>query len=143
MLLEGDAIIIRPNGNITLFGLSNHFSTVMPTKLLSVIAPDEYRYTIIRINKVLKRRMSTNFKIFLCNSVCCCCTCGLSLCPSIVINSHTKDMIRNILEEENKRIYHKLGLHWSFSKHTYGSIPMVEYVIFINCLVIDKVCWPD
>lgn len=143
MLLEGDPIIIRPNGNVTLFGLSNKFNLEMPNKLLSVIAPDEYRNTIRKINRILKYRISLNFKIFLCSCLCCCCTCGLSLFPSIIMNNHTKEMIRNVLNEENERIYHKLGLHWSFSRHTYGSVPVIEYVILINFLEKDKIYSPD
>lgn len=143
MFLPVDPVIIRPNGNITLFGLNNHFNPAMPNKLLSIIAPDEYSYTIRKTNKILKRRMSFNFKIFLCSCLCCCCTCGLSLCPSIVVNNHTKEMIQDCLDTENERIYHKLGLHWSFSKHRYGSIPLVEYVIFINFLEKEKIYRPD
>lgn len=143
MLLEGEPIIIRPNGNITLFGLNNHFSTEIPSKLLSVIAPDEYKYTIIKINRVLRRRMSINFKIFLCSCLWCCCTCGLSLCPPLIINNHTKEMIKDVLDEENGRIYHKLGLHWGFGKHSYGPTPMIEYVIFITFLETDQIYWPD
>lgn len=143
MLLEDEPIIIRPNGNITLFGLNNHFSTEMPNKLLSVVAPDEYRYTIKKLNDILKPRMSLNFKILMFSCICCCCTCGLSFCPPLIINNQTKEMVKNILKEENERLYHKLGMHWSFSKYTYGPVPLVEYVIFINFLEKDKIYWPD
>lgn len=143
MLLEIEPIIIRPNGNITLFGLNNHFSTEMPNKLLSIIAPDEYRYTIRKINNVLKKKMSRNLKVFLCSCLCCCCTCGLSFCPALVLNSQTRRNVKEILEEENERIYCKLGLRWSLSKHTYGPVPMVEYVIFIHFLEQEKIYRPD
>lgn len=143
MLLEGDPIVIRPDGNITLFGLTNHFSTDMPSKLLSIIAPDEYKYTIKKLNKVLYRRVSMNFKIFLLSCVCCCCTGGLSLCPSLIMSNHTREKVRIILEKENERIYNKLGMHWTFSKYTYGSLPMVEYVILIHFLNCEKIHTPD
>lgn len=143
MLLEGDPIIIRPNGNMTLFGVNNRFSMDMPAKLLSVVAPDEYKLTIKKINKILKQRMQLTFKIFLCSCLCCCCTCGLSLFPSIVMNNHTKEIVKEVLEQENERIYHKLGIHWSYSPHTYGPIPMVEYVIVINFLEKERIYCPD
>ncbi|CAH1975564.1 unnamed protein product [Acanthoscelides obtectus] len=99
-----EPIIVRPDGNITVFGLNNHFSSAMPNKLVSVVAPDEYQHTIRKVNKVLDEKLFLNIKMLLGSCICFCCTLGLSMCAPIVVNQRTKYRVQHILEEENKRI---------------------------------------
>nr|XP_023019948.1 cysteine-rich hydrophobic domain-containing protein 2 [Leptinotarsa decemlineata]XP_023019950.1 cysteine-rich hydrophobic domain-containing protein 2 [Leptinotarsa decemlineata] len=140
---QNEQIIVRSDGNITVFGLNNHFKTDMPSKLISITAPDEYKYTIHKVNKVLKKNLSINIKILLCSCICFCCTLGFSIWPSVMINRKTKRQVRNILKEENERIYHHLGLHWSLGKKSFGPLPTVEYVLQIDFLSKPQLYLPD
>lgn len=140
---QKEPIIIQGDGNITIFGLNNHFKTDMPNKLASFLARDEFKHTIHKINRVLRRKMSYNIKLLFCGCLCFCCTLGLSACPSVALNSHVKKQIRNILEKENKRIYNQMGLNWSFVKQNSGAMPMVEYVLQIDFITKPKMCIPD
>nr|CAI5838105.1 unnamed protein product [Callosobruchus analis] len=75
----------------------------MPNKLISVVAPDEYQYTIFKINKELDTRLSSNIKVLLGSCICLCCTLGLSIFAPIVINQRAKERVEAVLDEENKR----------------------------------------
>ncbi|KAL3282957.1 hypothetical protein HHI36_006115 [Cryptolaemus montrouzieri] len=141
--LAAEPTVIRGTGNIVLFGLSNKFSPDLPGRLLSRVAPEEYKETIEKVNYVLDRKVSRNFKWFLCGCVFVCCTCGVSLWPSIHMSKHTKLELERLLKWENARLYNKLGLKWSLSKQFNGSPPMVEYVILIEIAKRPKIFWPD
>ncbi|CAH1105479.1 unnamed protein product [Psylliodes chrysocephalus] len=140
---QKESVIVRPDGNITIFGLCNHFPADMPNKLISITAADEYKYTITRINRILKKSMLLNMKILLCSCLCFCCTLGFSVYPPIMINKRTKHRIKNVLEEENERIYHHLGLHWGLIKRPFGPLPTVEYVLQIEFFNRPNIYAPD
>nr|CAH7768775.1 unnamed protein product [Callosobruchus chinensis] len=138
-----EPLIVRPDGNITIFGLNNHFPLDMPNKLLSIVAPDEYQYTIIKLNKELDGKLSFNIKVLFASCICLCCTLGLSICAPMITNQRAKQRVETILDEENKRLYNKLGLNWSLDKHGYGPPPAIEYVLKIDFLQKPKLCSPD
>ncbi|VEN51284.1 unnamed protein product, partial [Callosobruchus maculatus] len=75
----------------------------MPNKLISVVAPDEYQYTILKVNKELDAKLSSNIKVLLGSCICLCCSLGLSICAPMIINQRAKDRVETILDEENKR----------------------------------------
>ncbi|KAJ8948675.1 hypothetical protein NQ318_004463 [Aromia moschata] len=118
-----EPIIIRGDGNITV--------------------PDEYKYTVYKVNKVLRKKLSYNIKLLFCACLCFCCTLGLSTCPSLALNRITKNEISEILEKENKRIYNQLGLHWSLVKQHFGPVPIIEYVLQIDFVGKPKLFVPD
>nr|CAD7587591.1 unnamed protein product [Timema genevievae] len=71
------------------FGLSNKFDTDFPNGLVSRVAPEEFKATVLRINSVLKKTLPVNVKWLFCGCVCCCCTLGCSLWPVICLSKRT------------------------------------------------------
>jgi hypothetical protein len=68
----------------------------------------------------------------LCGCICCCCTIGLSLCPVLCLNKRSKNAVSKVLEWENARLYHKLGLHWRLTKQKCPNNAVQEYVLMIE-----------
>uniref|UniRef100_A0A1B0FPC8 Golgin subfamily A member 7/ERF4 domain-containing protein n=1 Tax=Glossina morsitans morsitans TaxID=37546 RepID=A0A1B0FPC8_GLOMM len=85
-----EPIIIRGAGNMTVFGLSNRFNTEFPSGLVSRVAPEEFKATIVRINGILKKTLPVNVKWLFCGCVCCCCTLGCSLWPVICLSKRVR-----------------------------------------------------
>ena len=50
------------------------------------MAPEEYKATIGRVNRVLNKNMPVNVRWLLCGCICCCCTLGMSMWPVICLN---------------------------------------------------------
>ncbi|CAG2056636.1 unnamed protein product [Timema podura] len=109
------------------FGLSNKFDTDFPNGLVSRVAPEEFKATVLRINSVLKKTLPVNVKWLFCGCVCCCCTLGCSLWPVICLSKRTQHSLDKLLEWENSHLYHKLGLHWRLAKQRCDSSSMMEY----------------
>lgn len=104
VILVPDPVVIRGAGNMTVyvhkhkqvlsrlkwfscsFGLSNKFSTEFPAGLVSRVAPEEFKETVLRINSVLKKTLPVNVKWLFCGCLCCCCTLGCSLWPVICLS---------------------------------------------------------
>lgn len=101
--LVPDPVIVRGAGNMTVyvlyhlvievlfycccsFGLSNRFNTEFPSGLVSRVAPEEYKETVMRINGILKKTLPVNVKWLFCGCLCCCCTLGCSLWPVICLS---------------------------------------------------------
>lgn len=101
--LVPDPVIVRGAGNMTVyvlsqlfikvlfycccsFGLSNRFNTEFPNSLVSRVAPEEYKETVMRINGILKKTLPVNVKWLFCGCLCCCCTLGCSLWPVICLS---------------------------------------------------------
>lgn len=72
------------------FGLSNRFDAEFPSGLVSRVAPEEYKATVMRVNSVLKKTLPVNVKWLFCGCVCCCCTLGCSLWPVICLSKRVK-----------------------------------------------------
>jgi hypothetical protein len=68
----------------------------------------------------------------LCGCICCCCTIGLSLCPVLCLNKRSKNAVSKVLDWENARLYHKLGLHWRLTKQKCPNNAVQEYVLMIE-----------
>ncbi|KAH0999027.1 hypothetical protein HUJ05_004399 [Dendroctonus ponderosae] len=124
------------DGSLILFGLHNHYQLDLPPRLMSKLAPEEYRYTVHQINKLLANDIFRNFLCFLTGCFPCLCTAGLTLLPSILLNKVTKKKIRRVLEKENIRIYNGLDMNWSLVSQKFGS--SVEY-----CLQIEFISKPN
>ncbi|XP_077778843.1 cysteine-rich hydrophobic domain-containing protein 1-like isoform X3 [Podarcis muralis] len=56
---------------------------------------------------------------------------------------NTRRSIEKLLEWENNRLYHKLGLHWKLSKRKCETSNMMEYVILIEFLPKYPIFRPD
>lgn len=138
-----DPIVIRGAGNMTVFGLSNRFNVQFPAGLVSRVAPEEFKATILRINAVLKKTLPVNVKWLFCGCVCCCCTLGCSLWPVICLSKRTQHTLNKLLEWENSHLYHKLGLHWRLSKQQCDSNSMMEYVLLIEFIPKTPIYRPD
>ncbi|KAA8588798.1 hypothetical protein FQN60_010143 [Etheostoma spectabile] len=123
-----EPVVMRGAGHITVFGLSNRFDTEFPSVLTGKVAPEEFKTSISRVNACLKKNLPVNVKWLLCGCLCCCCTVGCSLWPVICLNKRTRRSIHKLLEWENNRLYHKLGLHWKLSKRKCESSNMMEYL---------------
>ena len=57
-----EPIVIRGAGHITVFALNNRFDEEYPAALTHKVSRDEFRETIKRINTVLRKNVSNNFK---------------------------------------------------------------------------------
>ncbi|XP_072285497.1 cysteine-rich hydrophobic domain-containing protein 2-like isoform X1 [Pyxicephalus adspersus] len=123
-----DPVVVRGAGHITVFGLSNKFDTEFPSILMGKVAPEEFKISIGRVNTCLRKNLPLNVKWLLCGCICCCCTLGFSLWPVICLNKRTSRSIHKLLDWENNRLYHKLGLHWKLSRRKCESNNMMEYV---------------
>ncbi|KAM9600173.1 cysteine-rich hydrophobic domain-containing protein 1 isoform 3-T3 [Morphnus guianensis] len=93
----------------------------------SWVAPEEFKTSISRVNACLRKNLPVNVKWLLCGCLCCCCTLGCSLWPVVCLNKRTRRSIQKLLEWENNRLYHKLGLHWKLSKRKCETSNMMEY----------------
>ncbi|XP_033743133.1 cysteine-rich hydrophobic domain-containing protein 2-like [Pecten maximus] len=142
-LVVPDPILVRGAGNVTIFGLSNRFDTEFPNSLSAKVAPEEYKATVIRLNSVLKKALPVNVKWLFCGCICCCCTLGCSLWPVVCLSKRTRHAIEKVLDWENTRLYHKLGLHWRLSKQRCDSSSMMEYVLLIDFLPKIPIFRPD
>lgn len=92
-----EPIIIRGNGNMTLFGLSNSFATTFPSSLLGRVSREEFDYTITRINNLLRQQHSTNAKFLLLGCLCCCCSFGCSLLwPTLALSKRTRNSLQKV-----------------------------------------------
>ncbi|XP_056665136.1 cysteine-rich hydrophobic domain-containing protein 1 isoform X2 [Monodelphis domestica] len=127
--LVPDPVTVHGTGHITVFGLSNKFDTEFPSVLTGKVAPEEFKTSIGRVNACLQKNLPVSIKWLLCGCLCCCCTLGCSLWPVVCLNKRTRRSIQKLLEWENNRLYHKLGLHWKLSKRKCESSNMVEYII--------------
>ena len=50
------------------------------------VAPEEYKATVTRVNRVLSKTMPVNVRWLLCGCICCCCTLGMSMWPVVCLN---------------------------------------------------------
>ena len=138
-----EPIIIRGDGNVTIFGIFNRFSKEFPPKLSAKLAPEEYRDTITKVNVILKKELSNSLKWLIFGSICCCCTFGCSLLPVFYINKKAKLTINKLLSIENERIYKKLGIKWRLAKQKLNSGSLLEYVIIIDLMPSLLIYEPD
>ncbi|KRY75189.1 Cysteine-rich hydrophobic domain 2 protein [Trichinella pseudospiralis] len=123
-VLSPDPIVIKGNGNITLFGLSSRFDSVFPPKLVGKVAPEEFNATICRINRVLQKSISVNVRWLLFGCICCCCTLSCSLWPVVCLSR-------------------RLGLQWKLHRTKCESNNMTEYVLWIDFLPKQFLLHPD
>lgn len=140
-LIDSEEVIrIRGEGNIIIFGLNNYFSLQMPNRLISRLAAEEYLSTVMKINKVLRKRLQLQKKLLI-GCIFSCCTLGLSIIPALIYHKKSKRKINAILNKENTNLYHNLGLHWSLVKYYNGLT--VEYMLQINSFKQRKIESPD
>ncbi|KRX46729.1 Cysteine-rich hydrophobic domain 2 protein [Trichinella nativa] len=142
-VLSPDPIVIKGNGNITLFGLSSRFDSVFPPKLVGKVAPEEFNATICRINRVLQKSISVNVRWLLFGCICCCCTLSCSLWPVVCLSRRTIRTIEKLLDWENAHLYYKLGLQWKLHRTKCESNNMTEYVLWIDFLPKQFLLHPD
>jgi len=138
-----EPILIRGAGHVTVFALNNKFDEEYPQALTHKVSRDEYHETIKRVNLILRKNIPINFKWLLCGCICCCCTMGLSLCPVLCLNKRSKNAVNKVLEWENLRLYHKLGLHWSLTKRKCPNNAVQEYVLMIEFCPPLSLSHPD
>jgi hypothetical protein len=138
-----EPVIIRGNGNLTVFGLSNQFSTDFPQPLLARLAPEEFCATVEKINGVLKKALPQQMKWIVLGCVCCCCTLGCSMWPVICMSKKTRLSIEKLLDWENSHLYRRLGLKWRLVQMHLDSSSMLEYVLVIDFLPKCHLFLPD
>ena len=78
------------------FGLSNRFESEFPNGLMSRVAPEEFKATVMRVNSVLKKTLPVNVKWLFCGCVCCCCTLGCSLWPVICLSKRVRTNCKKV-----------------------------------------------
>jgi len=140
-----EPIIIRGNGNMTLFGLSNTFNNDFPSMLIGRVSREEFEATLSRINNMLRQHHSTNAKLLLLGCLCCCCSFGCSvLWPTLALSKRTRMALEKLLASENSKLYQKLGLNWKLSKERcHSNHAFMEYVLVIDFLPKLQLYQPD
>ena len=154
-----EPIVIRGAGHVTVFALNNKFDEEYPQALTHKVSRDEYQETIKRVNLILRKNVPINFKWYvhrrapvdhfrldsrlLCGCICCCCTIGFSLCPVLCLNKRSKNAVSKVLDWENARLYHKLGLHWRLTKQKCPNTAVQEYVLLIEFRPPLSLAHPD
>lgn len=140
-----EPIVLRGNGNLTLFGLSNSFSAEFPSALIGRVSREEFDYTMRRINNLLRDQQSLSAKLLLFGGLCCCCSLGFSLVwPSIALKKRSKTSLEKLLAGENHRFYSKLGLNWKLAEQRcYSNHAFVEYVLMIEFTPKINLYLPD
>lgn len=140
-----EPVILRGNGNLTLFGLSNSFSDEFPSALIGRVSKEEFERTMRRINNLLRDQQSLSAKLLLVGGLCCCCSLGFSLVwPSIALKKRSKMSLEKFLANENSRLYSKLGLNWKLGEHRcYSNPAFVEYVLMIEFVPKINLYLPD
>lgn len=140
-----EPIILRGNGNLTLFGLSNSFSNEFPSALIGRVSREEFNTTMRRINSLMKEQQSLSAKLLLFGGLCCCCSFGFSLVwPSIALKKRSKLSLQKLLASENNRLYSKLGLNWKLAEQRcYSNHAFIEYVLMIEFLPKINIYVPD
>jgi len=133
-LYQIEPIVLRGNGNLTIFGLSNSYPADFPSALIGRVSKEEFDLTMRRINTILSSQQSLSAKLLLLGGLFCCCSLGLSLVwPSIVLRKRSKASIEKVLASENNRLYSKLGLNWKLAEQRcYSNHAFVEFVILIE-----------
>lgn len=140
-----EPVVLRGNGNLTLFGLSNSFSDEFPASLIGRVSKEEFEKTMRRINNLLRDQQSLSAKLLLFGGLCCCCSLGFSLVwPSIALKKRSKMSLEKFLANENNRLYTKLGLNWKLSEQRcYSNPAFVEYVLMIEFIPKINLYLPD
>lgn len=93
-----DPIVIRGNGNLTLFGLSNSFTNSFPSSLLGRVSREEFEFTMNRINSMLRAQHTTNAKLLLLGCLCCCCSLGCTLLwPTFALSKRTRASLEKVI----------------------------------------------
>lgn len=140
-----EPIVIRGNGNLILFGLSNSFSSDFPSGLIGRVSREEFHSTMGQINELLRAQQSLSAKVLLFGTLCCCCSLGFSLIgPSISLRKRSKMSIEKFLASENARFYTKLGLNWRLAEQRcYSNHAFIEYVLLIEFTPKINLYQPD
>lgn len=140
-----EPIMLRGNGNLTLFGLSNSFSDEFPSALIGRVSREEFDKTMRRINSLLRDQQSLSAKLLLFGGLCCCCSLGFSLFwPSIALKKRSKMSLEKFIASENNRLYSKLGLNWKLAEQRcYSNPAFVEYVLMIEFTPKIMIYQPD
>lgn len=140
-----EPIVIRGNGNITLFGLSNTFNSDFPCVLVGRVSREEFEGSLSRINHMLRQHHSTNAKLLLLGCLCCCCSFGCSLLwPTLALSKRTRTALEKLIAAENHKLYNKLGLNWKLAKERcHTNYAFMEYVLVIDFLPKLHLYQPD
>lgn len=138
-----EPVVVRGVGHMTVFGLNSKFDVEFQQGLSAKVAPEEYKATVTRVNRVLSKTMPVNVRWLLCGCICCCCTLGMSMWPVVCLNKRTRHSINKVLDAENCHLYHKLGLHWRLHKQRCNSSNMMEYVLLVEFLPKEQILRPD
>ncbi|KXJ19452.1 cysteine-rich hydrophobic domain-containing protein 2 [Exaiptasia diaphana] len=141
--IQKDPVVVRGVGHMTIFGLNSKFDSSFPQGLSAKVAPEEFKETITRVNRVLSKTMPINVRWLLCGCICCCCTLGISMWPVVCLNKRTRHSLNKILDAENCHLYHKLGLHWRLTKQKCNNSNMKEYVLLIEFIPMTNILRPD
>lgn len=138
-----EPVIIRGNGNLTVFGLNNRFCTDFPPTLLARVAPEEFQATVEKINSLLRTALPLQMKWIVFGCLCCCCTLGCSFWPVVCMSKKTRLSIEKLLEWENSHLYRRLGLKWRLAQMHVDSSSMLEYVLVIDFVPKYHLYVPD
>ncbi|KAK3699944.1 hypothetical protein QZH41_016603 [Actinostola sp. cb2023] len=115
--VKREPVVVRGVGHMTIFGLNSKFDSSFPQGLSAKVAPEEFKTTINRVNRVLSKAMPINVRWLLCGCICCCCTLGMSMWPVVCLNKRTKHSLNKILDAENCHLYHKVTNHFEILKY--------------------------
>lgn len=112
-----DAPVVIPCvGHIVVFGLSNAFDETYPARLAGKLAPDEFRTTIRKINRIVRGALPHIMRCFLLGYVLCCCTAGLTLLPSLIWKAKVRQRVAiSLLAARQPLLVRRRCLQWNGS----------------------------
>ncbi|KAB0353224.1 hypothetical protein FD755_024062 [Muntiacus reevesi] len=102
------------------------FTTNFTVVILLLVAPEEFKTSIGRVNACLKKALPVNVKWLLCGCLCCCCTLGCSLWPVICLNKRSMRKINSFTSNSFPLL---LTLRWFLSCELF--LPVYIMVIFL------------
>jgi hypothetical protein len=108
-----DRIILEMSNDAIFGGLSFSFEQDAPNEarnILSAIDANEFRLTIMNVNKVLQENIPCVGYVML-YSLCCPFTCGLTAMPLWRAGGKAEEKVREYLAEQNEK-YEKLNVIW-------------------------------
>jgi len=136
-------IVLKGTGEVTIFGLCCKYDHEFPHQLSGRLAPEEFSKMINRINSALKRSMASQLRWLVAGFALCVCSAGCSFLPVVCLSKRTRLRIQKLIDYENHRLYHKLGLRWGLVTLQIEDSPMFEYVIKIEYLPKIHLTYPD
>lgn len=127
-----DVIVLRPHSKTWLNGLAMSYDQKFPRQLDGIMTRQEFYATINEVNNLLFDDWPC-LLCFSCGYLLCCCTLGLSFCPSFLMVQSATKHLKKLLSEVNEAFQDR-GIQWRLFKR--NSTSWIE--ISLNMKLINS-----